>query len=1337
MTPEAKAKLSKTIRALRERLLLDLEDALRGTYNLGIAPAQAKLPDARAKRRERLDAWVDEQVRALPEKERKTARQMDAAIARFRGEVVKQAAYTWLNRLVYLRLLEGMKLRSKLITGGVTSRLYGDFRELAQALVGHDDGDDSDGYLFLLGLVFDELALDLPGLFERRGLGELVPMRWSTLRLVIETLDDPELSSCWNDDMTLGWVYQYWNDPEREALDAKLNAGGKVAPDEIASKTQMFTERYMVDWLLQNSLGPLWLAMCQKHGWTATVVADGTLARLEQRRIDWRGRRDAGEVALAELMPLDGEAEQRWAYYVEQPIPADAPELAPASVREIKLIDPAVGSGHFLVVAFDLLVALYREEAEHRGEVGRPEWSDQAIVESILANNLHGIDLDPRAVQIAAAALMLKAQRVCAQARPGRLNLVASKLRLGSLPDDDPALVELREQLERDTGIPGHVTDTLVRKLAGADHLGSLLKIGDALDEVLNADGLLLMQAKAEQGSLFGGGFSQELRREAVSLGEAKASLQRGLESFLAKHTSSSDLGLRLRGQQLAAGVRFVRMLEEGTYHLAVGNPPYQGTSKMEEAAYVQRSYPQGKADLYAAFLLRGIGLVQAGGTSAFLTMRNWMFIKQYSELRSWLLTNCDLRAIHDLSSGAFEEISAAQVVVSVVSSIFRKAVKTDDTAIALASFDNATLTTLGETARKRAATLCQSGRSEFSPKALEAVPDWPIIHWWQERELALYRSGPQLGDRFPVREGMGTRNDARFLREWWEVDSKRVWRTRARFCPPVGEVAWVPFLKGGGSRRWIEPLNTIVEWRGRGMAIANFEQSRFGRGADFYFQQGVAVSVIGSNFGARLHRFASVIGDNGTSVFPSAPRTITALLCSTAARKIVESLNPSITFKVNDVNRIPLFEISDDDEIIATLESAFTTHEAHREPSVEFRHPGPGSWRHAQAWAQLAVDRPENTPLPAYEEILDPEPPTDHISFALGVALGRFSPNDEGILDPTSTASLAHALPHGTLFLDGTEPADSLTDSLGHPASAPLHTAWSTHSPRIDTKRKHLRDYLRLEFFDIHRSMYENRPIHWPLSSAKKTFVAWINIHRWHAGTLRHLLAQHLHPTKLRLDGALADLRKTQAGADKKAARAAEKRIEQVAAWRDELAEFLTNVSACAEQGPPPPDPKTPARTDDATYEPDLDDGVMINSAALWPLLTPQWKDPKKWWKELACAEGRKDYDWSHLAARYFKDRVDQKCKTDPSLAVAHRCFWAYHPERAHAWELRLQDEIAPDFTIDEPESDAARERFLDEHSQAAEATRHKELARRTRKLEKADAQTQEELAESDESDT
>ena len=314
----------------------------------------------------------------------------------------------------------------KVVTGGWESPAYKTFRELAPGLV---RGDETEGYAFLLQLVFEDLAADLPGLYGSAGVADLVPLPTATLRHVVESLDDPDLDTCWSDDMTLGWVYQYWNDPEREALDAKLNAGGKVEPHEIASKTQMFTERYIVDWLLQNSLGPMWLAMCKKHGWTPEVEADGTLARLEERRVEWRGKRDRGEVSLTELMPLYTDAERRWAYYVPQPIPDDAVEHARDSVRDLKILDPAVGSGHFLVVAFDLLVALYREESRHRGEQDDQEkWSDRAIVERILEHNLHGIDLDPRAVQIAAAALWLKAQQTCPRrpaqtTQPGRLEL--------------------------------------------------------------------------------------------------------------------------------------------------------------------------------------------------------------------------------------------------------------------------------------------------------------------------------------------------------------------------------------------------------------------------------------------------------------------------------------------------------------------------------------------------------------------------------------------------------------------------------------------------------------------------------------------------------------------------------------------------------------------------------------------------------------------------------------------------------------------------------------------------------------------------------------------------
>jgi hypothetical protein len=651
MTPDAKKALSTTIRALRDRLLEDLHAATETAYRLSVRDRDAGLSAWERSRRERLEAWIAEQQRAdaAAGKKAKVRSASD-----YRREVEKQAAYTLLNRLVVLRLMEAGDLRAPaVVSGGWESQGYKDFRSLAPALVRDDP---TEGYAFLLQLIFEDLALDLPGIFGPAGLAELVPLPPATLRYAIEALDQPALASCWTDDMTLGWVYQYWNDPEREALDDKLNAGGKVEPHEIASKTQMFTERYMVDWLLQNSLGPMWLAMCRARGWTPEVEADGTLARLEARRTAWRAQRAAGEVALTELMPLHTDAERRWAYYVPQPIPEGAVAAAPASVRDLTLIDPAVGSGHFLVVALELLAALYREEARHRGEAGAARWSELAIVERILSHNLHGVDLDPRAVQIAAAALWLKARQVAPDARPERLNLVASNLRLASLRDDDPALVELRREVERETGIPGQLMDTVLLALKGADHLGSLLQIDAAVNLTLELNEQALGRVKPEQGGLFTG-FSEAPRRVAIGRDAAKATLLERLEGFLARHTSGEDLGLRLRGEQLAAGVRFVRIVREGAYDLVVANPPYQGSSKLAESGYLTQSYPLGKADLYAAFLLRGLELAREGGVSAMLTMRNWMFIKQYSGLREYILGNFDVRALGDFAVGAFDEV--------------------------------------------------------------------------------------------------------------------------------------------------------------------------------------------------------------------------------------------------------------------------------------------------------------------------------------------------------------------------------------------------------------------------------------------------------------------------------------------------------------------------------------------------------------------------------------------------------------------------------------------------------------------------------------------------------
>lgn len=639
LTPETKFKLSTTIRALRDRLLTDLHNGLDSTYRLSIPLEKAGLAEEQRAKRQWLEQWLDEQARAEGKGKKAQVRE------RHRLAAEKLAAATFLNRIVAIKQMEAHGLiKPALVTGGWQSPGYRELRDFATDLL----KDETEGFGTLLQLLYDELALELPGLFGDVGVMGLIPIPASTLRAVIEALDHPELKDAWLDDTTLGWVYQYWNDPEREALDDKLNAGGKLEPHEIASKTQMFTERYMVEWLLHNSLGQMWLAMCKQHGWTAEVESDGTLERLEARRKAWREKRDKSEVALDALMPIETEAEDHWKYWVPQPLTEDTVIAAPESVREIKILDPACGSGHFLVIAFGMLFALYQEEARHRGE----SWTDQEIVESILENNLYGLDIDSRAVQIAATALILKARQLCPKANPQHLNLVASNLQLAALPADDPALVELRHEVTEATGIPETLTNRVVQALQGADYLGSLLKVDAEVDAAIRE----YEQASFPhiQGDIFKG-FDKE--RQSLSFEQAKISVLEKVEQFLALRTSGDDLGLRLRGEQLASGIRFIRMIREDSYDLVIGNPPYQGTSRIVDAAYLAKHYPRGKADLYAAFLERGLQLARTGGMSALLTMRNWMFIQQFTQLREYLLENFDLRVLGDVDRGAFEEV--------------------------------------------------------------------------------------------------------------------------------------------------------------------------------------------------------------------------------------------------------------------------------------------------------------------------------------------------------------------------------------------------------------------------------------------------------------------------------------------------------------------------------------------------------------------------------------------------------------------------------------------------------------------------------------------------------
>ncbi|HZH18362.1 MAG TPA: BREX-6 system adenine-specific DNA-methyltransferase PglX [Archangium sp.] len=1301
LTPDSKAALRKTIRSLRDVLLRDLRGYAEQRYllNVPFKDAKPRLSQAMRERRRRLDSALDERAAEEGGSVEARARAMENAI--------KEAGATLLNRLVLIRHLEAVGLsRPAVVTGGWKSKGYQEFRDFAPGLI----EDETQGYAILLQLLFDELAAQLPGLFGEVGLTSLFPAGPATLRAVIEALDGVP-AEAWRDDMTLGWVYQYWNDPDREALDAKLNARGKLESHELASKTQMFTERYMVEWLLHNSLGPTWLAMCRKNGWQAEVEQRGVLQTLDERRAEWRKKREAGEVALDALMPIEGPLEEAWKYYVPQPLPEDVVKHAPASIRELKLLDPACGSGHFLVVAFDLLAELYREEARHRGE----SWNDRQIAEWILENNLHGVDIDPRAVQIAAAAIFLKARTLAKDASPSRVNLVAPALRLSALNRKDPALLKLERDIELETGIPPELTRQLLDVLSGVDHLGTLLKVGDAVDRAIEAYRGKLGKVRRQQ-ELFAA--AEEEKRIDVNREDAKRVVLERLNAFLAGHAGEEDLGLRLRGQQLTAGLRFASIVREGEYHLVVANPPYQGTSRMKNAGYIAKHYPRGKSDLYAAFLERGLDLCRPGGASAMVAMRSWMFLGQFKNLRTWVLSQHHLDIIADIGTGAFSSRSMDDIISAALTVVRQIHPGSKSIGIQAAPLADPTRDA-GKPDRRRAALHAQTGVHEFSTHSLGAIDGSPVVYWWAQAELNEYKRRPKLIEVAPVRFGINTGNNTRFIRAHWEVPRHAVIVTRIDAPHRNTHVgSWAPLVGGAKGLAWIEPLREVVRSPNQCLEMRVFADFGTGgafRSPQFHFRPGIAFSMIGNNFQARVHRYRSIIDAKGSSVFPS-EHQLWPLVCSmncTKAKNILSSLNPTISFQVGDVTRLPVFEIESTTAIRDRVCEEFDRAQRGTESSWEFSNPSGHQWTEVQEWAQAAIDRPAGTGLSAFRSEARAADANQKCSFHLGILLGRFGKNGEGTL----TDAPPDALPRGILFCPERTPLDGSV-------YAALRTEWMQHAR--DFKSGTLEEWIRNEFFEYHRKRYENRPIYLPLSSARRSFIAFISIHQWTDATLNTLLSDHLVPERKAIEGALVDIQSARKDSDKKQRAAAEKNYVQHKKWLEELEDFIREVQEIAEKGPRAPDNKIERREADAPYRMDLDDGVMVNSAALWPLLEPMWKDPKKWWKELASAKGKKDYDWSHLAARYFPARVREKCQKDPSLAVAHGCFWKYHPEKAYQWELRLQDEIGPDFKLDEKDSDALRAAFLEKQSKRAREIEAAEQARRERKARKQD---QEEL--------
>ena len=673
------------------------------------------------------------------------------------AEFLQDAAYTWANRLLALRCMEARGFIDEVVLqkenyGWRSLRHY----RLSQKEPARCSGEDG-GLFATLFDEFERRSKDLPMLFNPKAPAVALRPSVAVLKRCITLLsgtESPKGQNAATDELftapdALGWAYQYWNTEEKKRVDDWLNTkkGFKCEGRDIVPKTCLYTEDYMVKFLVQNSLGALWMQM---HP--------------------------------------ESKLSERWDYYVRD---ADRVPSARKPVREITLIDPACGSGHFLIEAFDLLYAMYEED----GELKEPG----EICAAILEHNLYGIDIDERTIQIAALALAMKAWERARDFTARRVNLVATNI---ALPSGSARLETFLRLHPGDAALKSALV-AIFDGLAHADELGSLLQIEEPVEKELR----YLREKHGAQTTIFG-------KDSGEDLATWKASVIERLRADFNADLAGADLSAAFFGEAGAKGLSLFDLLDR-RYDVVVTNPPYMGSKNAGPVVkdYVGKHFSAGKRDLYGAFILRCRELAREGGRVAMVTQQSWMFNRQYADLRALseakrremprtfggVVCETVIETLAHLGPRAFAEISGE--VVSIALFVFSKA-KLDARHRLVAfrvvgppSSDEKNALLLRALAGGAPTVIFQPAQARFLTVALA-----PLCYWLRDRFFELLAEEAPLRRFVEISEGAGTRNEARFVRYFWECDY------------PSGR-RWQLYAKGGGYRKWFGLNLWTVDW--------------------------------------------------------------------------------------------------------------------------------------------------------------------------------------------------------------------------------------------------------------------------------------------------------------------------------------------------------------------------------------------------------------------------------------------------------------------------------------------------------------------------------------------
>ena len=1112
-------------------------------------------------------------------------------------EVAEEAAYTWFNRLVAIRIMvknglmapvlqyEAERVHVPLLVsearqGRLPEMSSDEQRRLTDLL--DDDSKTAEQFRILIvalchtvpvinrcfGHISDYTELLLPTNILADG--GFIDMMNETEFIAEEDYRSPEL---------IGWLYQFYIAEKKDDVFASFKKGKKAEAEDIPAATQIFTPNWIVKYMVQNTIGRIYL----------------------------------------DNNPYEEEIQKNWKYLVEPSEPTPQENILHYDdLKELKFGDLACGSGHILNEGFDILYDLYILEG----------YSRRAAIENIFKYNLTGVDIDTRAKQLAQFALLLKA---CQKDRSfADAHIMPRVLDMSGL-------------------VPPHydnLRDTLPHFFLGGNQR--------IVQEVIDA--VELMKDAHNLGSIMKFNISPETRMaivESMNRWESE-----GKEDF----------------EGLFPAMKMILALTQ-KYSALVMNPPYMGAANMnnELKVYLEKEYPIGKSDLMTTFMLVSMNLSIQNGLWAMINLPSWMFIASYQSLREQIIEKQHILTLinngrgifgSDFGSVCFVIQNCAYRAKGCYRKLYKKHVNVRSVEKIKELFLNDSF-----------------GYYDTYQDYFKGIPGWTFGFWASKKTIDLYR-GKQIKDIALFKRGLGTGDNNRFLRYWYEVPVRKI---DIAPCATTQRKKWQKFNKGGDFHKWYGNRDYIINWENEGYDVCNNflpNGKLASRPQNLQYNYKLNISYSSLTIGKpSFRKYEDFLNDQAGNFFivnnMADYDCLFALFNSCLLEYFKEIKNNTVNITAEDLTTIPFLpqntvDISnrvkecvyisqcdwdahetswdfdrnellkmDEDVLFKNIDYSIEKHfkETGEHICIDPAAPRPESVKwcydtYCGKWERLFMQLHENEEelnrqfieIYGLQDELTPDVPLDEItilqqgeasiedgqltfhadvvmkqliSYAVGCMMGRYSIDKPGLILANQGDGLKEyqeQVPDSRFEVDDDGIIPLMSANTEFTDNATLRfKQWLTTAFGAETLvenlnfieaslGKSLDDYFVKDFWKDHKKMYQNRPIYWLFSSKKGAFLCLAYMHRMDAYTAERIRTKYLLPHIEWLIQKQADMEANAANLNTRERKELDNITKQIAECR----EYHDRLHVVA----------------DEQIAFDLDDGVVVNYAKFGDVL-------------------------------------------------------------------------------------------------------------------------------------